>query len=65
MKDNVLQHFAGRAANSSTGSEQDGEGAEDYGAFGWLRGIRDRALMLELRKKDGSIIAFGYAWLNV
>lgn len=37
---------------------------EDVGIFGWLRGIRDRAIMLELRKKDGSVRAVGYAWLE-
>ncbi len=40
------------------------DGTDDLLAFGWLRGIRDRSLMLELRKKDGSIRAVGYAWLE-
>ncbi len=39
------------------------EEADDCGAFGYLRGVRDRAIMLELRKKDGNIKALGYAWL--
>jgi hypothetical protein len=38
--------------------------ADDLGCFGWLRGVRDRAIMLELRKHDGSITAIGYAWLE-
>lgn len=38
--------------------------SDDCGAFGWLRGINSRSLMLELRKKDGSVRAFGYAWLS-
>ena len=42
----------------------EGEGAEDFGSFGWLRGIRDRAVMLELRKANGNIMAIGYAWLE-
>jgi len=37
---------------------------DDLGCFGWLRGVRDRAPMLELRKKTGSILAVGYAWLE-
>lgn len=37
---------------------------EDLGSFGWLRGVRDRAIMLELRKRDGRILAIGYAWLE-
>lgn len=32
--------------------------------FGWLRGVRDRAVMLELRKKDGHILAIGYSWIE-
>jgi hypothetical protein len=42
----------------------DADPVEDLGAFGWLRGIRDSARMLELRKKDGSILAVGYGWLE-
>lgn len=37
---------------------------EDLGAFGWLRGIRERAVSLELRKRDGNILAVGYGWLE-
>ena len=37
---------------------------EDLGSFGWLRGMRERATMLELRKKDGNITAIGYAWIE-
>jgi hypothetical protein len=33
-------------------------------AFGYLRGVRDRAPMLELRKKDGSSIALSYSVLD-
>jgi hypothetical protein len=38
--------------------------ASDYGCFGWLRGSRERAVMLELRKKNGNILAVGYGWLE-
>ncbi|MCB1694073.1 MAG: hypothetical protein KDI19_14985 [Pseudomonadales bacterium] len=37
---------------------------ESVGTFGYLRGVRDRSLMLELRFKDGSITAFSYALLD-
>lgn len=37
---------------------------DDLGCFGWLRGIRDAARMLELRKRNGNILAVGYAWLE-
>ena len=35
-----------------------------WAAFGFLRGVRDRAIMLELRHRDGRISAVGYAWLS-
>lgn len=38
--------------------------SDDLVAFGWLRGTRDSAPMLELRKKTGSILAIGYGWLE-
>lgn len=37
---------------------------DDLGTFGWLRGIKDRCLMLELRRKDGRVLALGYSWLH-
>src|SRR3954452_21743360 len=64
MKGSVLQQFASRPATTVEAQDCDNDGAEDYGAFGWLRGVRDRAVMLELRKKDGSVSAFGYSWLE-
>lgn len=42
----------------------DDESLDDLGAFGWLRGVKDRAIMLELRNRDGHIIAFNYSWLE-
>jgi hypothetical protein len=64
MKGNLLQKFA--VAGSSEAEEpKELEGTpEDLGAFGFLRGVRDRAIMLELRCKDGTVHGFGYAWLN-
>ncbi|HVX13830.1 MAG TPA: hypothetical protein VHC22_21790 [Pirellulales bacterium] len=37
---------------------------DDLGAFGWLRGQKERAVMLELRRRNGNIIGLGYAWLE-
>jgi hypothetical protein len=42
----------------------DPDAAETIGCFGWHRGTRDFPKMLELRKKDGSITAVGYAWIE-
>ncbi|HWB12753.1 MAG TPA: hypothetical protein VG826_26240 [Pirellulales bacterium] len=55
------RHLPSRTAlPTRTGEEE----PSDLGAFGWLRGVHERAAMLELRKKDGSIVAFAYAWLE-
>ncbi len=40
------------------------EAADDLGAFGWLRGVKDFSRMLELRRKDGCILAVGYGYLD-
>ncbi len=61
----ILQRYAVRTGETGAGSlPSDVEGTEDLGAFGWLRGIRDRAAMLELRRKDGNILAVGYGYMD-
>ena len=65
MTDSILSKYVNRSAEDvPDGGGFDQELAEDQGAYGWLRGIRDRATMLELRKKNGNILALGYAWLE-
>jgi hypothetical protein len=39
-------------------------GADELHSFGWLRGIRERAWMLELRKKSGNVLAVAYSWIE-
>ena len=56
------RHLPSHAAAVARGSDEDGPA--DLGAFGWLRGTHERATMLELKKKDGTIIAYPYAWLE-
>lgn len=51
-------------ATDSHKPESEADEAEDFGCFGWLRGVRDRSIMLELRKKDGHTLAIGYSWLE-
>ncbi len=63
MNESILQKYSGRRLED-TGLLREEEGVDDAGAYGWLRGIRDRAAMLELRKKDGSILAVSYSWLE-
>lgn len=64
MSDNVLRQFTSRIIKPEQDNEANGDGSEDLGNFGWLRGVRDRAIMLELHRNDGSITALGYAWLE-
>jgi hypothetical protein len=60
----LLERYTHRRDTKVDG-EGDGEDVvDDLGCFGWLRGHRDRALMLELRKKTGAIQAIGYSWLQ-
>ena len=63
MNDSVVKQFSGRLASANSAPEES-DGAEDYGAFAILRGVRDFARFLQLRMKDGSMIAIGYAWLE-
>jgi hypothetical protein len=66
MSDNILSKFAARNTdpNRETGTDSDPDGSEDFGSFGWLRGQRERAVMIELRKKTGNILAIGYGWIE-
>lgn len=57
----ILQRYITRDDNAPGA---DAEGTDDLGGFGWLRGIQARAVMLELRKKDGNILAIGYGYLD-
>ncbi len=45
-------------------AENADENGDDHGCFGVLRGVRDRAVMLELRKKSGNIRAIPYNWIE-
>lgn len=64
MSDNLLERYSGKRSEILELSPTDEEGCDDCGAFGRLRGIRDRAIMLEIRHKDGKVSALGYAWLE-
>lgn len=60
----ILQKYSPRIGDPALGDAVDADAPDDLGSFGWLRGIRDRAVMLELRKKDGNVLAIGYGWLE-
>ena len=63
MSDRLLERVVRRRA-ANTNDDPILEDADDLGCFGWLRGVRDRSIMLELRKKDGHTLAIGYAWIE-
>lgn len=62
----ILERYArqNRDTRQIDDSVAEDEGEDDFNAFGWLRGIRDRAIMLQLRKKDGNIDAPSYSLLE-
>jgi hypothetical protein len=66
MSDKFLHHRPGRLIEDRLDPtpSPDSGGVDDFHSFGWLRGIRERATMLELRKKSGDVIAIGYSWIE-
>lgn len=65
MNDSILKKYTGRRLDEPPEEAViDLESPEDVGAFGILRGVRDRSVMLELRMRDGSIVAVGYGYLD-
>lgn len=55
-------HLAGRGHLSKRDGDEGGEGS--CPAFGYLRGIKDRADAVEFRFLNGNSIWFPYAWLG-
>jgi hypothetical protein len=66
MNDKLLfqKYVAGKSVPVDPAPENGLDATDNLGAFGWHRGVRDRAIMLELRKKDGNILAIGYGWIE-
>jgi hypothetical protein len=69
MSDRILQRYVARigmATDPETAlpAESEGDDAESFGCFGWVRGVRDRAICLELRKKTGKVLAIPYAYIS-
>ena len=60
MNDSLSDKYTRR--NGEADSELEGD--EDLGSFGWLRGMRERAVMLEIRHKDGNLNAIAYAMIE-
>ncbi len=64
MIDKILKKYAEPEQAGAGARAEEADPPDDLGSFGWLRGVKDRALMLELRKRNGNITAVGYAWLE-
>jgi hypothetical protein len=63
MTDDVLDKYVkGRNAKEQFPADEDD--TIEVPGFGWLRGIRDTAIMLEIRHRDGHITAFSYNVLD-
>ena len=60
MNDSLLDKYTRRPGDPDLALEAD----EDFGSFGWLRGMRERAVMLELRHKTGNVTAIAYAMIE-
>jgi hypothetical protein len=68
MSDKILQKFAGRNGTLAAALEPDEMGdamdADSFGCFAWLRGMRERAVSLELRRKSGAVLSIPYAYIS-
>ena len=60
MNDSLLDKYTRRPGEPDPALEAD----DDFGSFGWLRGMRERAVMLELRHKTGNVTAIAYAMIE-
>lgn len=64
MTDRILQRYTRSDRDEPEASSIEESEADDLGSFGFLRGVKDRAMMLEFRLKDGNSVAFDYGWLR-
>jgi hypothetical protein len=53
-----------RSKNGEATAEVEDDLSDNLIAFGWFRGVRDQAIMLQVRHRNGRIEAFPYALLN-
>ena len=64
MSDRILSKYTGRVVDPASdpgAASPEPDDTEDLGCFGWLRGQKERSVMLELRKRTGTVRAISYA----
>lgn len=66
MSGSMLEKYGLRPSNRSGVNDQPDESDRvgEFSCFGWLRGARERSVMLELIRKDGHTLGIGYAWIH-
>ena len=65
MSGSVFDRYAVRTPEAARKPPaEEPEALDDFGSFGLLRGVRERALFLELRFRDGSSTALNYSYLT-
>lgn len=62
MSANILEKYAPRVADATKKPEE--EALDNLGAFGLLRGVKERSIMLECRHANGNSNALSYALLS-
>jgi hypothetical protein len=61
---NHWEKYFVRSKNGEATAEVEDDLSDDLISFGWLRGTRDQAIMLQVRYRNGTIEAFPYALLS-
>ena len=64
MVDAILNRYTGRVGGDPPDADGNTDNIEDLGGWGLLRGHRDRALSLELYKRDDAVLAIPYALIE-
>lgn len=64
MTDRILSRYTRTDRDTGDQLDPDSSEVDDFGAFSFLRGVKDRAVMVEFKLKDGNSIAFDYSWLR-
>jgi hypothetical protein len=59
---NLLERYTGRGDAVTTGDAI--VEIEDLGAFGYLRGMHEKSVMVELRRRSGETMAIAYSYVD-